>query len=387
MQTGQKQPDMNKIADIIQAADRAGAEPVINPVLKDLLDVMTPESRKELKTSIQAEGIRDAIVIWKEENTIIDGHNRFEISKELGLSFDNLPKIEMSFPNIHAVKEWMIRNQLGRRNLTPNRFEYYIGTLYNELKQDPTAPRTDQGGVTTAKTIADTVGVSERTVRRAAEQAVGIDALERVKGRLAKLQHLDGKGEYNKDEIAAIGSASSTTVAKKVVEKIDKVKNIMAEQKKQAKVEQKKVDAAAQFYPVIFMKPDWEAMGFNPTLVVRPPLEKEGIVYMYVPDENLADAIKMIDRWGLRYEASFVYHGAKTYDGVFTKIAHTFMVLATKGVVIGPKAGKEAKSVNIISGELEPMMIKQIDAYHPTQRKLDMRKNGKVHAGWDGLPK
>ena len=42
------------------------AEPVINPEFQDLLDVQSEISYDELKKMIEAEGIRDPVVVWKE---------------------------------------------------------------------------------------------------------------------------------------------------------------------------------------------------------------------------------------------------------------------------------------------------------------------------------
>ena len=61
---------------------------------------------------IQSEGVRDPIVVWKGHNTVVDGHNRLKITKELGIP---CPQVERSFADEAEVKTWIIRNQLGRR--------------------------------------------------------------------------------------------------------------------------------------------------------------------------------------------------------------------------------------------------------------------------------
>ena len=68
------------------------------------------------------------------------------------------------------MKEWIIKNQLGRRNLTEQEASYYRGKLYSARKQQ--GIRTDltscQNGkkLNTTKEISDQYGVSERTVIR-----------------------------------------------------------------------------------------------------------------------------------------------------------------------------------------------------------------------------
>ena len=42
--------------------------------------------------------------------------------------------VEIELPNKEAAKEWIITNQLGRRNLTPLEASYYRGKLYEARK-------------------------------------------------------------------------------------------------------------------------------------------------------------------------------------------------------------------------------------------------------------
>ena len=81
----------------------------INQELKELIPKLQQEEYQLLEKSIIEEGCRDSIIIWN--NTIIDGHNRYEICTRNNIPF----KIqEMDFDNIGQVKNWMIKNQIGR---------------------------------------------------------------------------------------------------------------------------------------------------------------------------------------------------------------------------------------------------------------------------------
>lgn len=69
---------------------------------------------KGLESSILAEGVRDAIIVWKERDVIIDGHNRYRIATKHNIEFD----VEyVSFLDVVSAKVWMIDNQRSRRNL------------------------------------------------------------------------------------------------------------------------------------------------------------------------------------------------------------------------------------------------------------------------------
>lgn len=85
----------------------------IDQELKNLIPPLTEEEYAGLEESILNEGCRDAIVLWGE--TIIDGHNRYEICTKHGIYFRTVQK---EFEDRNAAKLWMMQNQLARRNLT-----------------------------------------------------------------------------------------------------------------------------------------------------------------------------------------------------------------------------------------------------------------------------
>lgn len=85
----------------------------VDQELKALIPPLTNEEYRQLEANIKAEGIREPIIIWG--NTIIDGHNRYEIAINHNIAYKT---IEKHFNNRKDVVEWMILNQFGRRNLS-----------------------------------------------------------------------------------------------------------------------------------------------------------------------------------------------------------------------------------------------------------------------------
>lgn len=84
----------------------------IDKEFQSLIPPLTAEEYAGLEESILSEGCRDALVVWGD--TLIDGHNRYEICTKHGIPFDT---VEMDFPDRDAVMLWMMKNQLARRNL------------------------------------------------------------------------------------------------------------------------------------------------------------------------------------------------------------------------------------------------------------------------------
>ena len=96
----------------------------VNKEFEDLLPVLTPEELEKLENSILQYGMLDPIKIWEEPNTgewiIIDGHNRYNILKKhkIGWHYWQDYKIMGELETREDVKQWMLEQQLGRRNLT-----------------------------------------------------------------------------------------------------------------------------------------------------------------------------------------------------------------------------------------------------------------------------
>ena len=86
----------------------------IKEEFKQLIPPLTTEEFKQLEDNCLAEGVREKILTWN--GFIIDGHNRFEIATRWNLEYETESKY---FDSEEAVKEWMILNQFGRRNLQP----------------------------------------------------------------------------------------------------------------------------------------------------------------------------------------------------------------------------------------------------------------------------
>ena len=80
--------------------------------LEVLIPPLTSEEFKQLERNILEEGIRDPLVTWN--GILVDGHNRYRIAQEYDIDFVT---VEKEFTDMNAVKEWMINNQFGRRNL------------------------------------------------------------------------------------------------------------------------------------------------------------------------------------------------------------------------------------------------------------------------------
>lgn len=101
----------------------------IDPDFRDLICPMTQAERLQLEDNILAEGCREPLVVW--HDTIIDGHNRYEICHRHGIPFAIR---EVEFDYKEAAIAWICSNQLGRRNLTEETRKFLIGMQYESEK-------------------------------------------------------------------------------------------------------------------------------------------------------------------------------------------------------------------------------------------------------------
>lgn len=100
----------------------------INEEFKNLIPPPTEEEREFLEKSLLMFGCRDKIITW--HGFIIDGHNRYELCTKNGVNFETL-QMDYDFENEEEVKQWIIKNQFARRNIS----SYQRSVLALQLKE------------------------------------------------------------------------------------------------------------------------------------------------------------------------------------------------------------------------------------------------------------
>ncbi len=164
--------------------------------LKKLIPPLSEEEKNKLRESIILEGCRESLIIWDNAGTyiLVDGHNRYEICANEKIDF----RVEVKdFKDLADVKNWMINNQLGKRNISELVKSYLRGLQYSQEKitedfkgnqytknADGQIVHQQNGGdgqiVHSQKTI-DKLAlqhqVSAKTIQRDEKFAIGLDIL------------------------------------------------------------------------------------------------------------------------------------------------------------------------------------------------------------------
>ena len=151
----------------------------IDKEFEELLPVLTPEESEKLENSILQYGMLDPIKIWQEPDTdkwvIIDGHNRYTILRKHNIDWHYWQdyKIMSELETRDDVKQWMLEQQLGRRNLTETE-RYEIVQKFKSVFEQKAKENQSSGGkgltnlskVNTRKEMAKSTGVSEGTYNK-----------------------------------------------------------------------------------------------------------------------------------------------------------------------------------------------------------------------------
>lgn len=206
------------------------------PELQNLIPPLSEEEFDQLKQNILANGCREPMTLWRHDgqSVLIDGHNRYRICTEHNVAFEF---IFYDFDGLDQAKDWMLANQLGRRNLTTLQQSYLRGKRYanekqahggfrvsrDQVKRDPVKRdpvRQNAAPTPTASQLAQEYGVNEKTIRRDEQFALGLEKLTKDDNSL-RWRILNGQIKAGKKTVAALTTqkASQLSKIKKQVQK------------------------------------------------------------------------------------------------------------------------------------------------------------------------
>ena len=181
----------------------------IDPEFQSQIPPLTDDEFKQLEENILKEGkLISPLIVWG--NTLIDGHNRYAIlQKHPEIYFSTMP---LPFESREEVLAWICKNQLGRRNLTPEQKYYLMGKQYEAEKaahggdrksSDAKSSSLKANLIDNSKTcdrIAEENGVSKDTVIRASKYMKGVEIAEELMPGL-KQSILSGQTKVSKADM------------------------------------------------------------------------------------------------------------------------------------------------------------------------------------------
>ncbi|NBW18511.1 MAG: hypothetical protein EBR82_62120 [Caulobacteraceae bacterium] len=313
---------------------------------KELIPALTAEEFAQLEANCIAEGIRENILTW--QGFIIDGHNRYEIAQKHGLPFGTQEKY---FKDENDVREWMILNQFGRRNLS----SYQRSILALQLEEVFSArakknlkisgENYGKGLQKSANPIIQTIDTRKELAKVA---KVSHDTIAKVK-KIEAIATPEVKAKLSTGEVSINQAYQEIKKEEKKAERDQRI-----EETKQ-KIEQENLIQPDKKYHVIAIDPPWaysEKGGFDsenydsvsnrgavdyPTMSINQikgielPAAENCVLFLWTTHAFLEDSFSLVRQWGFQYKATLVWDKVKMGIGRTVRMQLEFCLLAVKG--------------------------------------------------------
>lgn len=313
----------------------------IKEEFKNLIPALSAEEYAQLEANILNEGIREPIITWN--GYIIDGHNRFDIATRFDLEYKTTSK---HFETEESVKEWMILNQFGRRNLSNYQRSVLALQLEEvfskkakekEYERKTTFVKSQKSNletVNTNKEISKLSGIGQQTISRV--KVIQEKAPEEIKQKLAT------------------GEVSINAAYKEIKKEEKKTQRIEEINKQLIEIETGNMPELEGLFDVISVDPPWNYEGENKKItsfdsvgrrVANPypemsteeikkielPLKKDSIVFLWTTHKFLPDAFEILKEWNLQYKATLVWNKEKMGMGAWFRMQCEFCLVGIKG--------------------------------------------------------
>lgn len=367
----------------------------IDPEFKTLITEPRPEETAQLEESLIHEGCRDPLVLWG--NILLDGHHRHEICLRNSLPFKT---VQAAVKDREEAQLWIIKNQLGKRNLS----DYDRGVLALKLKEK----------------------LSFEASKRKSEAMTQMNELK--KEGILDLSHI-GQTEEKIDalktaaEIAGVGRSTMAKIAiieekappelKEQVRKGNITVNKACHKIKQSQnyQEKKQVNLKEYLqgkYDVIYSDPPWmynnseirgSAEEQYPTMTIQEicslPVKDytatNAVLFLWTTNPHLEESFKVIKAWGFEYKTNFARIKRNQTGGFHNFGKHELLLIATKGTHITPENPQETLRSSVIH-DPEDFKIEHsrkpdtyyelIEAEYPGRRYLELFARAK-RPGWE----
>lgn len=327
----------------------------IKEEFKKLIPPLTAEEFKQLETNCIDEGIRDAIVTW--HGFIIDGHNRYKIATDWQLTFKT---IEKNFDSEEAVKEWMIINQFGRRNLS----NYQRTLLALELEEIFEKKAKQNQGKRTDILVKSPKSLDLFQEEQPEKKPIEIKPIDTRK----ELSKIAGVGEQTISRVKVIEQKAAPEIKEKLstgeISINQAYKDIKKEEKKEERINEIKQQIEAielgklpeleGLFDIISFDPPWPYEGESKEITtydpngrrvanpypemnieeiknIKVPCSDNSIVFLWTTHKFLNEAFDILKNWNFEYKATLVWDKEKMGMGAWLRMQCEFCLIGIKG--------------------------------------------------------
>jgi len=315
----------------------------IKEEFKNLIPALSAEEYAQLEANILEEGIREPIITWN--GFIIDGHNRYDIAQRFDVEYKTISKY---FSSEESVKEWMILNQFGRRNLSNYQRSVLALELEDLFSKKAKENQAIQYKGNSLKQISAEVKPIETRNELSKVASVSHDTISKVK----KIQE---KAPEEVKAKLATGEVSINAAYKEIKKEEKKDERDKKIQEVKQKIETENLTTLDKKYHVIAIDPPWaynEKGGFSsddydaqsnrgavdyPTMTIEQikkielPTADDSVLFLWTTHAFLRDSFDIMKEWGFEYKATIVWDKVKMGMGRNVRMQLEFCLLGIKG--------------------------------------------------------
>lgn len=343
---------------------------------------------RELADSMKTVGLINPVTV-SADYTLITGAHRVAAARLLGWTeiAASIAELDELHAELAEIDENLMRNELhyiDRGNAIKRRDELLkaAGLRRNEGRYPNTA---NSAGLKTTADISAELGVSERTLQ--VEKQLATDILPEVQDAIkaADLPKRDAlkiarmEPERQKQIAEKLSSGSKSVMDATRLVKRDEVHGTPELKGK---------------HRVIYADPPWPyaltlsdnyggAVNHYPSMTVeeikllpvKDIADDNCVLFLWATSPLLPAGLEVLNAWGFRYTASFVWDKVKHNVGNYNSVRHEFLLVGVKGSCL-PEVGKLYDSV--VSEERTEHSVKPetfrgiIESLYPTGKKIEL---------------
>lgn len=320
---------------------------------------LTDEEREQLLLSVTQEGFRDPIVAWTTEGKswLIDGHNRLDIYRTVFESDGDVkpPSVveRFDFKDRDAIKEWIIRNQFARRNLTPMQRAELALKLEPLIAKKAKANQKAGGGsgssgrqnsdnpVDTKKELAKAAGVSHDTISRAKKILEGAppEVVQAVRSgdtsinqAYSDIRHHE-KATERKKKRAEMGALAASPTPEQPHGTFGVIYADPPWKYEHSKTDNREIENQ---YPT---------MELEEIRRLKIPAADDCVLFLWATSPKLEESMSVVNSWGFSYRTCMVWDKEKIGMGYYARQQHELLLIATRGEPGTPEPSDRPPSI------------------------------------------
>ena len=387
-----------------------------------LLPPLSQDEYESLKEDVAKMGVLVPIE-FDEEGKVLDGHHRIKVCRELGI--DEYPRITREFKNEEEKQAHVWAVNIARRQLSSEQLK----RIRNEQKKLAIEMR--KNGLS-QEAVSVLLRVPRRTVRRWEQKDITIgrmansynsgesDERPDVRVVIPKKEHSIIFKRYNngetQEEIAADYKITQPGIVRII--KKEKKKNDEREKRQEAAA---KHDSEGYFggkdglqnlinsgrkYRIVYADPPWSYDNTMPEYVTAPSdyyqlmtfdeicgmpinkiIEDNAVLFLWVTSPVLEDSFRVINAWGFKYKAAFVWDKIKHNMGHYNSVRHELLLICVRGSCQPDKLKlyDSVQSIERMEHSAKPEKFREIiDDIYPEGKRIELFARKRAE-GWDAF--